>query len=820
MEQQQQGSTQVATTINSTQRHVHKFGGSSLADPACYRRVASIIEQQTDTAALIVVSAAGKTTNRLLQLIDLADSGDEAAPTAIAALLGYQQSLINELLAGELQQDLTAQLTHDLQCITKTLEEQFDRFARNDLLAFGEVWSARLLAALLTQRGDKAIWLDARQFLRAEDGAQVNVDIAHSRTLLNTLLNTHLATHSGRIVVTGFIAADAQDHTLLLGRNGSDYSASLLAQLADSESTTIWSDVAGVYSADPRRVKEAKLLERLSLAEANELARLGSSVLHSRTLQPVADSRQRLTLRCSYNPDQGCTHILRRTPRSGGARIVSSVDHIALIELTVSPLLDFEQTIALIEAHLGRYRLPPLTLQRQPDRRLLRLAYTLEMAEGGFALLRDIQQQGSFTGLTKKEGFSLVALVGSGVTDNAEQCYRFYQLLTDQPLEFVHVAKDGLSLVAVLRQVALEPLLIALHSALFSRPTRVGLVLFGKGNIGGHWLSLYAREKKRLEHELHLTLTLYGVFGADGGQLDEEGLDPLNQPCGLTPLIWPSLLSQLEQHNFDALIALDMTASETVSTYYPDFAQRGIHIITANKFAGAADSAFYQHLKQTCRDHQVQWRYNATVGAGLPIQSSIHMLRQSGERIQRVCGIFSGTLSWLFQQYDGSRPFSELVDEAWQHGLTEPDPREDLSGQDVRRKLLILAREAGFELDAADITLENLVPVPLRKVSAEQFMDQLQRLDDPIQTAFEGAQRLGKVLRHVARFSRNGKAQVGLETLEPHHPFANLRPCDNIFAIESDSYRGNPLVIQGPGSGREVTAAAIQYDLWQICASL
>ncbi|WP_429179360.1 bifunctional aspartate kinase/homoserine dehydrogenase II [Aeromonas salmonicida] len=816
--EQQQGDIVVATQAGLKRRQVHKFGGSSLADPVCYRRVAAIVEQQVGGDELVVVSAAGKTTNRLIQLVELADAGDEAAGEAISALQAYQQSLIDGLLEGELQLDLSQQLADDMQLIAKTLEGQFDRFARNGLLAFGEVWSARLLAALLTSRGEKAIWLDARSFLRAEDGALVKVDTA----LSSELLKARLAEHAGRIVVTGFIAADMEGRSLLLGRNGSDYSASLLAALADGESTTIWSDVAGVYSADPRRVKEARLLERLSLAEANELARLGSSVLHSRTLQPVADSRQRLTLRCSYNPDEGCTHILRRAPRSGGARIVSSVDQIALIELKVLPQTHYEQTVAAIEAHLARHRLNPLTLQRQPDRRVLRLAYTLEVAEGAFEILRDFQLQGSFTGLIQKEGFSLVALVGAGVTDNAEQCHRFYHLLADQPLEFVQVARDGLSLVAVLRQVVLEPLLIALHSALFSRPTRVGLVVFGKGNIGGHWLTLYAREKARLEHELNLALTLYGVFSSEGGLLDEEGLDPLKvqDKFNPKPLIWPELLTQLEQHSFDTLIALDLTASETVSRYYPDFAQLGIHIIAANKFAGAAESEFYQRIKQTSRDHQVQWRYNATVGAGLPIQSSIQMLRQSGDRIQGVSGIFSGTLSWLFQQYDGTRPFSELVDEAWQHGLTEPDPREDLSGQDVRRKLLILAREAGFELDSADIELENLVPVTLRKVSTDQFMDRLKELDDPIQTAFEGARRVGKVLRYVARFEHDGKARVGLEALEPHHPFANLLPCDNVFAIESDSYRTNPLVIQGPGAGREVTAAAIQYDLWQICASL
>lgn len=813
-----QGEIAVAEEVAVSARHIHKFGGSSLADPVCYRRVAAIIEQQRGGNELIVVSAAGKTTNRLIQLIELAEAGDEAAGESMAALQAYQQSLIDGLLEGTLQQTLRQQLADDIQLIVKTLDSPFDKYQRNGLLAFGEVWSARLLAALLTSRGQTAHWLDARQFLRAHDGVLINVDVVQSAQLLAARLNEH----AGRIVVTGFIAADMEGRSLLLGRNGSDYSASLLAQLAQGESTTIWSDVAGVYSADPRRVKEARLLERLSLAEANELARLGSSVLHSRTLQPVADSRQRLTLRCSYNPDEGCTHILRRTPREGGARIVTSVDQLALIELKVLPQANYEQCANAIEAHLAKNALTPLTLQRQGDRRVLRLAYTLELAHGAFELLRDFQLQGNFTGLIQKEGYSLVALVGAGVTENAEQCHRFYQLLAEQPLEFVQVAKDGLSLVAILRQVVLEPLLIALHGALFSQPTRVGLVLFGKGNIGSQWLKLYQQEKNHLEQSLNVRLCLYGVFSQEGGMLREEGLDPIVIQKHFTPTPWPwvELLDQLVQHSFDALIALDLTASESFSANYPDLAQLGIHLIAANKYAGAASSEFYQRLKHICQEHHVQWRYNATVGAGLPIQSTMQMLRQSGDRIQGVSGIFSGTLSWLFQQYDGSRPFSELVDEAWQQGLTEPDPREDLSGQDVRRKLLILAREAGFELDSADIELENLVPIALRKVSTELFMDKLKELDGPILTAFEGAKRLGKVLRYVARFARSGHARVGLEALEPHHPFANLRPCDNIFAIESDNYRTNPLVIKGPGAGREVTAAAIQYDLWQICASL
>ncbi len=800
-------------------RQVHKFGGSSLADPSCYRRVAGLIEQQGRGDELIVVSAAGKTTNRLIQLLDAFDAGEHALAAVLGALQSYQQGLIDGLLEGESHQQLSQDLQADLQDISTSLQQVPDHLERNRLLSFGEVWSARLLAALLVERGNAATWLDARRFLLAEEAALARVAIAPSRDRLHALLREF-----GRqyVVVTGFIAADEQGRTLLLGRNGSDYSATLLGALAGAEATTIWSDVAGVYSADPRRVKSAHLLERLSLAEANELARLGSPVLHSRTLQPVLDSQQRLALRCSYDPQSGSTQILRRKSLVKGARIVTSLDQVVLLELKVLPQQDYAETIATLEAALAQQQLCALASHHQPDRKLVRLAYTPETAPNALALLQDLQQQGLFSGLILREGYSLLALVGAGVCDHAEQCHRFYRLLADQPLEFIQTSKGGLSLIAVVREVTLEPLLLALHASLFHHKRRAGIVLFGRGNIGSQWLSLYARERACLESEHQLELTLYGVFDSRGGMLSDSGLEPLQMLEHFHPESFTEseLLAQLEQHNFDGLILIDLTASEELSNNYPDFAQLGAHLITANKFAGSAPIDFYNRVRQSFADHQRQWRYNATVGAGLPIQSTLQMLSHSGDRIHGVSGIFSGTLSWLFQQYDGTRPFSELVEEAWQHGLTEPDPREDLSGQDVRRKLLILAREAGFPLEPQQITLQNLVPNALRRVSREEFMERLREMDDTLLDAIEEAQQQGKLLRYVARLERDGQATVGLEALEPHHPFVNLRPCDNIFAIETDWYRSNPLILQGPGAGREVTAAAVQADLWTVCAAL
>jgi bifunctional aspartokinase / homoserine dehydrogenase 2 len=800
-------------------RQVHKFGGSSLADPSCYRRVAGLIEQQGRGDELIVVSAAGKTTNRLIQLLEAQDAGEHALAAVLTALQTYQQGLLDGLLEGESHQQLSAALQSDLQDITTSLSQAPDHLERHRLLAFGEMWSARLLAALLVERGNAATWLDARRFLLAEEAALARVAIAASRERLQAIL---AELGNQRVVVTGFIAADAQGRTLLLGRNGSDYSATLLGALAGAEATTIWSDVAGVYSADPRRVKSAHLLERLSLVEANELARLGSPVLHSRTLQPVLDSQQRLALRCSYDADSGSTQILRRKSLVKGARIVTSLDQVVLLELKVLPQQGYAEAIATIEGALAQQQLSALTAHHQPDRKLLRLAYTPETAPNAMTLLLELQQQGLFSGLTLREGYSLLALVGAGVCDHAEQCHRFYRLLADQPLEFIQTNKEGVSLIAVVREITLEPLLLSLHATLFHKTRRVGIVLFGRGNIGSQWLNLYAREKTRLEVEHHLELTLFGVFDSRGGMLEESGLDPLQMVDHFYPESYtmPELLSVLEQHSFDGLILIDLTASEELSGFYPDFGQLGGHLITANKYAGSAPIDFYNRVKQSFADHQRQWRYNATVGAGLPIQNTLLMLSHSGDRIHGVSGIFSGTLSWLFQQYDGSRPFSELVEEAWQHGLTEPDPREDLSGQDVRRKLLILAREAGFALEPEQITLQNLVPTGLRRVSREAFMERLSEMDDTLLDAIEEAQQQGKLLRYVARLERDGRASVGLEALEPHHPFVNLRPCDNIFAIETDWYRSNPLILQGPGAGREVTAAAVQADLWTICAAL
>ena len=806
----------VGGRMDAVKRSIHKFGGSSLADATCYRRVLSIIATYTHTRDLIVVSASGKTTNQLLDLLQLSQDGDDAASDRLIAIYEFQSVLISELLEGELKTQLLDELQDDIHTIGHLLEGSQDHFLNNQILAHGEQWSTRLLAALLSQSGLPARSLDSRQFLLAELAAQPVVDEVESRQRLGHCL----VDIPERGVVTGFIAADSKQRTVTLGRNGSDYSATLLAALVGGDQTTIWSDVAGVFSADPRKVKDAQLQTKLSLDEASELARLGSPVLHARTLQPAMKSKQHVQLRCSYTPEEGSTQIYRRLPKGKGAKIVTSIDDLQLLDVQFDEEFSYQRNYTGIIEFLQAQQLAPICIKRRPGASIVRLGYTAEVIEYALEALKAYQvETPQVSHIKLRTGLCMVALVGSGVTDNALQSHTFYQLISEHNLEFVQTGESRLSICAVMQKVVLEPLLKDLHNALFKQPKRIGVVLFGKGNVGSAWLQLYKEQQANLSSQQNVQLTLCGAYNSQGGMLDFNGLDINTVLTDFQPqaFIWENLLANLALHPFDELVLVDLTASESVGLYYPEFAQHGFHLISSNKFAGAGDSDFYHRVQQGFADHDGQWLYNATVGGGLPVQSSIRMLQHSGDQITGVSGIFSGTLSWLFQQYDGEVAFSYLVEQAWQQGLTEPDPREDLAGIDVKRKLLILIREAGYTMDLEEIELESLVSDELLSLPREDFLEHCEELDAKILRLFNKAKKQGLVLRYVAKFNAKEGASVGLEFLDPTHPFVNLLPCDNIFSINSQWYRHNPMVLQGPGTGPVVSAGAVQADLFQLC---
>ena len=801
--------TAVAAAV--TGRQLHKFGGSSLADVKCYLRVANIMANYSHPGDLMVVSAAGSTTNQLISWLKLSQTDRLSAHQVQQNLRRYQHDLISGLLSPEMAEPLISEFIHDLERLAGLLDNKVDDATYAEVVGHGEIWSARLMSAVLNKLDMDADWLDARSFLRAERAAQPQIDEGRSYPLLQQLMAQH--PHQ-RLVVTGFISRNNAGETVLLGRNGSDYSATQVGALAGVERVTIWSDVAGVYSADPRKVKDACLLPLLRLDEASELARLAAPVLHTRTLQPVSGSDIDLQLRCSYQPEQGSTRIERVLASGSGAKIVTSHDDVCLIELQIASHHDFSLAQKEIDLLLKRAQIKPLATGIHPDRNLLQLCYTSEVVNSALRVLEDATLPGK---LSLREGLALVALVGAGVCKNPLHSHRFYQQLKDQPVEFIWQAEDGISMVAVLRLGPTEHLIQGLHQSLFRAEKRIGLMLFGKGNIGARWLELFAREQKNISARSGFEFVLAGVVDSRRSLLSYDGLDASRTLAFYDDEAKEqdeeSLFLWMRAHPFDDLVVLDVTASESLAEQYLDFASYGFHVISANKLAGASSSNNYRQIRDAFAKTGRHWLYNATVGAGLPVNHTVRDLRDSGDSILAISGIFSGTLSWLFLQFDGTVPFTELVDQAWQQGLTEPDPRVDLSGQDVMRKLVILAREAGYDIEPNQVRVESLVPAGADVGSVDQFFENGEALNQQMIQRLEAANEMGLVLRYVARFDANGKARVGVEAVRADHPLASLLPCDNVFAIESRWYRDNPLVIRGPGAGRDVTAGAIQSDL-------
>ncbi|CAB0151443.1 Bifunctional aspartokinase/homoserine dehydrogenase 2 [Pseudidiomarina piscicola] len=805
---------QIQTVAEQVQ--VHKFGGSSLADAYSYRRVARIVTEYAGASDLVVVSAAGDTTNRILAILDAKKSGDADGDYGVAEVLlkqleRYQQGLIKELLSGTHQQQLLTTSMVDFERWWDWLAGAEEIDNRAELLSYGELWSARLLAALLKQQGTLADAIDARSFLVADDAPEPFIRVAESRS---GLLN-RIAAHAGtRFVVTGFICADASGRSLILGRNGSDYSATLIGSLIDSKQVTIWKDVAGVYSADPRKVERVVNLPILDWREAEELARLGSPVLHPRTFQPVNRERMVIAVRSSLKVENQQTRIGLYEDAEPAGKVLTALSEVVLFRVDL-------RDAKLIQA-FEDLELTPLISWNELQQQHAYYAYHQNHLDYMERWLASVDSKQSACKLT---GYAMLALVGNRIQETDEYTL-FKQQTSEQALRRLALTPDNSAVVAVLEQKLDDRLLNRIHSQLFNHRRSLGVLVVGRGNIGSAWLSLFHRLRERINEQMDVRII--GVLNSTQMWLDYNGLDIADWQDSFARLARPYEMSQLipELPNapYDELVMLDLTDATPVAQLYPSFFANGLHIISANKRAGASHESQYNEIRTIQQEYQREWYYNTTVGAGLPLNYALSDLRNSGDRIQSISGIFSGTMSWLFENFNADVKFSDLVREAKAQGLSEPDPREDLSCQDIIRKLLILAREIGLQLDWKDIDVDSLLPDYLADIPLDEFMQRLPELDNAMQDLYLDAQKNGQVPRLLASFAvqdnEKVRARVGIEYIPAGDMLANLIPGENIFVIYTDWYHEMPLVISGPGAGKEVTAGGIQSDLNQLLSRL
>ena len=828
---------------------IHKFGGTSLANPDRIRRVAQLVERQPRPTA-VVVSAMSGVTDRLLHLADLATNGAEnrrEAPAggadgsggatepgerslhdAIHTLHQDQREVVSELLTVEHAAPLHRALASDVDDVSDVLRaaqlmHDAPAPARDLIAGYGEQWAARLLAQYLTADGVEAAACDARDVLVVEhESLGPVVDWAASADRLAAWRSAHEA---DVLVITGFVAQTPDGTPTTLGRNGSDYSAAIFAALLGADDLTIWTDVDGVMSADPRYVPDARSLDELSYQEALELAYFGARVLHPRTLAPAVDHEIPITIRSVFAPERPGTQIHLDSSGDAVVKGFSTVDDVALLNLEGTGMIGVpgiarrlfgaleakDVSVILISQASSEHSICFAVPQSQAD-------VAREAAEEAFYAEID---QGRIQTVDVTPNCSILAVIGDRMSGTPGVASTFFGALGNAGVNVRAIAQGSSerNISAVVDGDDARRALRAAHAGFYLSKRTLSIGVIGDGNVGGVLLDQIHAEAERLRADQNVDLRVRGIINTSNMLLDEQQVDLSTWRDALHGGAAPDVDAfvdhvQTDYHPHTVLV--DCTASAAVARRYVDWLERGIHVVTPNKRANTASWNRYERVQAASRGPGPSYLYETTVGAGLPIIQTLQNLIETGDRVHHVEGILSGTLSYLFNAFDGDRPFSDILRQAKAEGFTEPDPRDDLSGMDVARKVVILAREMGLPLELGDVSIDGLVPEELRDGSIEAFLERLPAFDDEMTDILRSAQEQGQVLRFVGSVDRDGEASVRLRRYPEDHAFARISHTDNIVRFQTDRYQQNPLIVQGPGAGPEVTAAGVFADLLRL----
>lgn len=809
----------------------HKFGGTSVANAQRYAHVASLLLDRPEPVQVAVVSAMKGVTDGLIELAQLAAGGDSNWRAAWEALRQRHHQAATELLgaqAGELLEwfdgrfDTLAGLLQALSVIGGLPGEVLER-----VQGLGEVFSAQLLGRHLRALGHDCAVLDARDVLVVSHG-ELGVDVDWERSTAN-LAAWRADNPQPRVVVTGFVARDGAGRITTLGRNGSDYSGAIFAALFEAAELHIWTDVDGVLSADPRVVPEAVTLDRLSYDEACELAYFGAKVVHPQTMTPAIVRQMPIWIRNTFNPDHPGTCIARHSDSHAISPIkgLTLSEQLAVLNLEGAGLIGVPGTAERVFAAL-RHALVSVVMisQGSSEHSICCVVRQADVMRGRSALLAAFAHElacGQVHQVQVTEGVSVLAAVGDGMAGKPGVAARLFESLGRARVNILAIAQGAsernisVAVAAADAQRALR----AAHAGFWLSPQTFAVGVIGPGNVGAALLDQLLGARAGLRARTRLDLRLLAVASSSRMLLSARAIEDDWRgafAAADTALDLDGLAAHLQASHLPHAVIIDCSGSSAVADRYAGWLAAGIHVVTPNKQAGAGPLPRYHAIARAAAASGARFRYEATVGAGLPVITTLRDLVDTGDTVQAIDGIFSGTLAWLFNSFDGSVPFSQLVSDARALGYTEPDPRDDLSGVDVARKLVILAREAGLSIGLDDVQVESLVPETLRSAGVDEFMARLPEVDAAFAARLAAAQAEGKVLRYVAQLLPGQGASVGLQALPADHGFAHLRLTDNVVQFTTARYCDNPLVVQGPGAGPEVTAAGVFADLLRVAA--
>ncbi|MDZ7722059.1 MAG: bifunctional aspartate kinase/homoserine dehydrogenase I [candidate division KSB1 bacterium] len=798
---------------------VIKFGGSSLATAERVNNVARIIKDiaARSESVIAVLSAVGGVTD---QLLSAAKTAEKDGPLAMQKLEDIRNRHFevypDELTDPDVERVLRESVDElkDILRAVSMVRECSDR-TLDHILSFGERLNCQLMTRLLKNSGSLASYVDARDLIITEKRRE-NARVLRDKTIANI---QNYFTDNQIYVVTGFISSTEDGITTTLGRGGSDYTAALMGAALNVQEIEIWTDVDGFMSADPRKVGDAFVLPTVSYEEAMELSYFGAKVIHPKTLTPVIRKGIPVRIKNSFSPEKEGTVI---SAESGDpehpVKGIASFHGISLINVQGSGMVGVPGIASRLFGALAHQGINIIMIvQASSEHSICFVIRSVEVETALEALKEEFKAErvsGQIDEILVQDNLAIIAAVGENMAGIPGISGKLFEALGQNSINVVAIAQGASerNVSLVVHQDDAELAVNVIHTAFYLSRRVVNLFVVGTGNIGGTLLRQIQEKQNILAYKNGLHIQVCGIANVDGMVINKDGidldhwktlLDQSDKKPDMNELI--SIIHDLRLQNS---ILVDVTASDQVASTYADFLSAGIHIVTPNKRANTMGQDYYDELADLTQDHRLHYYYETTVGAGLPLISTIKDLLQSGDQVLKIEGIFSGTLGFIFSKLSADQPFSRIVREAFEKGYTEPDPRDDLSGMDVARKILILAREIGLQMELSQVQIDPPLPDEFNQGSLDEFWKKLPEMDAKFEELRRKSESENKALRYMASLE-DGNPKVGIQAVNRQHVLSRADGTDNIIQIVTNRYYDNPMTVQGPGAGLEVTAGGI-----------
>ncbi|MBC9796313.1 bifunctional aspartate kinase/homoserine dehydrogenase I [Sinomicrobium weinanense] len=806
---------------NSNRMKVLKFGGKSLANGEGIHHALTIIEDKIKQGEniTVVVSARGNATNELEEILAKAARNEDYS-AQFEAFKTYQQADFDFV-------DFSEEFTK----LEKLFEGvkllgDFSSKVKDQILSKGEVISAKLITEVLRNKGINAVFTDTRKLIKTDEKFG-NAQPLEKLSKDNVLAHFEEHNHDTVNIVTGFIGSNVKNETTTLGRNGSNYTASLIANFLDAGELQSYTHVDGIFTANPELVPDAQRIEQLSYNEANEMANFGATILHAKTIIPLIEKNIPLRILNTFNNDNQGT-LITSSPNKEGIKSLSVLEDVALLNLEGRGLLGKAGVDARIFRALGESGISVSIISQGSSERGIGLVVDAENAARAIIELEKEFEKDFYSKDVNKisavDDVSVISIVGQDLSTFHKP---YNALIRNQvvPLLFNNTV-TGKNVSLVVRKSDLHKALNVIHGEIFGISKKVNIAIFGHGLVGGTLIEQILSSADAIEKRKNIRLNIFAVANSRKLLLDKNGIRE-DWAASITSSKQHSEVNAVidfaKKHHLENLVAIDNTANVDFVENYIELVNNGFDLISSNKIANTLSYNFYKELRETLEKNQKQYLYETNVGAGLPLIDTIKLLHLSGENITGIKGVFSGSLSYLFNTFSvEDRPFSEILQEAVDNGFTEPDPREDLSGNDVGRKLLILARELDLKNEFEDIDIQNLIPEAsgLREGEASGFLSRLQELDTTY-AGIKAKQEPGHVLRYIGELSGDlqqdkGILEVKLVSVPEQSALGQVKGSDSIFEIYTESYGDRPLVVQGAGAGAKVTARGVFGDILRL----